>query len=335
MLTTETARCSRRTFLTAAGALALTAVPWPAVRAQARPVVRLQAFAGGSTAIALKAIEEGGFDKKHGFEGKMMYFAPNIAYQQFLQRNTDVSFDSDPLVVAKARLEGHKIVCFHGITNNHCAVLVKKDAPFRSLLDLKGRRLGHYGIDTGGFSSFALTAAVKHGIDPAREFQLREAAAGALLPLLGKGELDGIVSFEPLISRATVTVGSRILFGPFTQVWREATGKPLPLTVMAAFEDYVGKNRDACRRVRDAWIDTARWIAANPGIVERESFMKLTGVKEPEAIALLKKAIVEVPMYIDSWDGVRESTDQAIKRAAELKVGITRDPGGTTIRLDG
>lgn len=335
MLTTDTFRCSRRTFLTAAGALALSAVPGPAVRAQTRPVVRLQAFAGGSTAIALKAMEEGGFDKKHGFEGKMLYFAPNIAYQQFIQRNTDVSFDADPLVVAKARLEGYKMICFYGVTNNHCAILVKKDAPFRSLPDLKGKRLGHYGLDTGGFSSFALVAAVKHRIDATKDFQLREAAPAALLPLLGKGELDAIVSFEPLISRAAVTVGSRTVFGPFTHVWREATGKPLPLTVMTAFEDYVTRNRDACRRVRDAWIDTARWIGANPGIVERESFMKLTGVKEPEAIALLKKAIVEVPMYIDSWDDVRESTELAIQRAAALKVVITKDPGGTTIRLGG
>src|SRR3990172_8133491 len=121
---------SRRGFLAAAGAAAAAALPRRA-RAQAPPVVRLQAFAGGSTAIALKAMEEGGFDKKHGFEGKMFYFNPNISYQQFIQRNTDVSFDTDPLVVAKARLEGHKMVCFFSCTNNHCTILVKKGAPYR------------------------------------------------------------------------------------------------------------------------------------------------------------------------------------------------------------
>ena len=71
---------SRRSFLAAAGLGVLG--PARLARAQARPVVRLQAFAGGSTAIALKAMEEGGFDKKHGFEGKMLYFNPNISYQQ-------------------------------------------------------------------------------------------------------------------------------------------------------------------------------------------------------------------------------------------------------------
>ena len=327
-------RWSRRRFLAAAGAAAATALPRRA-RAQAPPVVRLQAFAGGSTAIALKAIEEGGFDKKHGFEGKMFYFNPNISYQQFIQRNTDVSFDTDPLVVAKARLEGHKMVCFHAITNNHCAILVKKDAPYRTLADLKGKRLGHYGIDTGGFSSFALVARTRAGIDALKDFQLREAAAPALLPLLGKGELDAIVSFEPLISRATVAVGSRTLFGPFAHLWREETGQPLLLTAMAAFEDYVQKNRDLCRRVRDAWVETARWITANPDIVERDAFKKLTGVTDPEAMALLKRAIREVPMYNDSWDGVREATEKAIQRAAELKVVIDRNPGGSTMRLDG
>ena len=332
---TERARgWSRRSFLAAAGAAALGATPGRA-RAQARPVVRLQAFAGGSTAIALKAIEEGGFDKVHGFEGKMFYFNPNISYQQFIQRNTDISFDTDPLVVAKARLEGHKMVCFHSITNNHCAILVKKEAPYRSLADLKGKRLGHYGIDTGGFSSFALVARARLGLDVMKEFQLREAAAPALLPLLGKGDLDAIVSFEPLMSKAAVTIGSRTLYGPFAHLWVEETGQPLLLTAMAAFEDYVRTHRDLCRRVRDAWVDTARWITANPGIVERDSFKKLTGVTEPEAIPLLKRAIVEVPMYNDSWDGMREATEKAIQRAADLKVGIDRNPGGSTMRLDG
>ena len=324
---------SRRAFLSAAGVAALA--PAPLVRAQPRPAVRLQAFAGGSTAMALKAMEEGGFDKKHGFEGKMFYFNPNISYQQFIQRNTDVSIDTDPLVVAKARLEGHKMVCFFSCTNNHCTILVKKDAPYRSLPDLRGKRLGHYGIDSGGFSSFALVARIKHGMDAMKDFQLREAAPPALLPLLGKGDLDAIISFEPLMSRAAVTIGSRVLFGPFAHVWREVSGQPLLLTAMAAFEDYIRDRLDVCRRVRDAWIDTARWITANPDIVERDSFKKLTGVSEPEAIALLKRAIVDVPMYNDSWDGVREATEKAIQQAADLKVVITRNPGGSTVRLDG
>jgi uncharacterized protein len=91
---------------------------------------------------------------------------------------------------------------------NNFYVLVRRDSPFRSIDDLKGRRVGIIRPGTSGeFSTRIVLGA--HGMSYADVQPIFE-PTDTLVPKLGSGELDAVFSANPLMLEAARTLSQTV-----------------------------------------------------------------------------------------------------------------------------
>jgi hypothetical protein len=87
-------------------------------------------------------------------------------------------------------------------------VLVRRDSPFRSIEDLKGKRVGIIRPGTSGeFSTRIVLGA--HGMSYA-DVQPTFEPTDTLVPKLGSGELDAVFSANPLMLDAALTLSQTV-----------------------------------------------------------------------------------------------------------------------------
>ncbi|MFB9277152.1 ABC transporter substrate-binding protein [Cohnella cellulosilytica] len=94
------------------------------------------------------------------------------------------------------------------------ALIVKQDAPYQSLADLKGTTLAVTKV--GSLSDTGLREGLKEaGIDPEKEVQLINGGSGAtMLAAIESGQAAGGMVSEPTISQMLATGNYRILYDP-------------------------------------------------------------------------------------------------------------------------
>lgn len=246
------------------------------------PTVHIQALDGGMSALSLRVIEEEGFDEAHGFKGDFQYVSADASAQNFLGHESDVAFDIGPPDIGVMKSKDHDVVMFSGNTKNHLRIITRADAPYDSIDDLVGRKVGHYGDDSTGTLSLAMLLDQYHdGLSFQKDFRLVLAAPAALVPLLASGEVDAILNFEPNISRATETVkgGIKEVYDLGAE-WKQRTGGTLWTTTVGAFRDWLTKNPKLAKAVLAAWGDAAKLLNADPGkVVSNRAYNDLLGLR--------------------------------------------------------
>ncbi len=298
------------------------------------PVVRTQGLSEGMNSVLVKTMQLSGIAEKNGFRVEPITTTEEAAVQQFLQRNSDVSTDAELLGVATWRNEGRKIVAFTPSLNNFMVILAKKDSPYNSVTDLKGKRLGQIGLNSGMTTTFAVLMRRIYNLDYQKDFQLVQASAAALIPLLDRGDIDATMLFDPFVTRALIDGQVKVIYGPYSEEWRKATGAPISLTVTAAYEDWIMANKATARNVARAVQETAAWIPKNLNIFDQPEIQKITEVSDPNTLALLKQRVTELGIFNVSWDAAAQKAHQEfIQIAAQSKVVIDKDPGGTVVDL--
>jgi TRAP transporter TAXI family solute receptor len=91
---------------------------------------------------------------------------------------------------------------------NNLYVLVRRESPFRSITDLKGRRVGVILRGTSGeFSTRILLSA--YGMSYA-DLQPTFQTSTQIVPMLGRGEIDAVFSANPLMVPAALTVNQTV-----------------------------------------------------------------------------------------------------------------------------
>jgi NitT/TauT family transport system substrate-binding protein len=299
------------------------------------PVVKIQAFSGGSSNVALKLIDENGFDTKNGFEGDYHYLDPDAANQFFFQGRSDVAFDIDTVGVAIARNRGIEVTSIGGVVANHLCIATKPDAGFDSPEDLAGKRVGHYGLDSGGTVSLAILMQEGYDIDIMRDWELVESDPNGLLALLHRGDVDAIVSIEPNISKERVTGRSECMTPRFTEMWKEIAGGMLYNSTIAAHNSWLQENPELAKQIVQAWSDALAWLNDNPDALGRAPYDEVTGIEDPEALELYAEAIRTIPLFSDSWTADDIAAQEAfVDLAAEQGTLLEENPGGATTALE-
>ncbi|MQA79753.1 MAG: hypothetical protein GEV10_14945 [Streptosporangiales bacterium] len=246
------------------------------------PTVHIQALDGGMSALSLRVIEEEGFDEAHGFKGDFQYVSADASAQNFLGHESDVAFDIGPPDIGVMKSKGNDVVMFSGNTKNHLRIITRADAPFESIDDLVGRKVGHYGDDSTGTLSLSMLLDQYHdGLSFQKDFRLVLAAPAALVPLLASDQVDAILNFEPNISRATQTVkgGIKEVYDLGAE-WERHTGGTLWTTTVGAFRGWLTKNPRLAKAVLAAWGDAAKVLNADPGkIVADRAYNDLLGLR--------------------------------------------------------
>lgn len=301
------------------------------------PVVRLSALSGGLTAIAQLVVQENGFDVANGFQGEYFYNDPDASGQFFLQRNSDIAFDFDSLGAAIARAQDINVSVFYPILNNNNCILVKNDSEYETVEDLVGKRVGHFGADSGTTTSISTILSEFYGLNVFEDFELVETGPPALVELLGQGEVEAIFDFVPHQSRAFVEADARCLLGPINQYLAEQdTGLVNHLSAMTAYDDWLAENEDLALMVMAAWDDAVAWINEDPTRITEGVYAEALAQDNPDVLALIAEQVTAIPLFTNEWGPeVVEGAEAWVDLAAEQGILIEENPGGVHTILGG
>lgn len=301
------------------------------------PIVRLQGLSGGMSALGLKLIEEQGYDVANGFQGDFQYIPIDAAAQHFLNQESDVSFDVGPPDLALSQNNDYDVVAFSGGARNHVRIIAKADAPYETIEDLVGARIGHFGDDSTATLSISLLLGEFHDLDFHQDFELVLAAPPALVDLLASDEVDAVVTFEPHISRAKASIegGVKEIYNPGTD-FSENVGGTLWTTTVGAFSEWIDADPELAGQVLDAWCDAAEYSHNNAAeIVANPAYDEVLGLDDAGKQEF-QTWLEGYELYSCGWqEGEVEGVNTFIELMAEQGVLFTESPGDITRTLGG
>ena len=176
--------------------------------------------------------------------------------------------------------------------------VVRKDSPYKTLADLKGKKIGNFSRVTGAFF-FSAVITKEHGLDIEKDFQSIPAETGALIALLERGEVEAINMFEPHVTKLIVSGKYRVLLD-FDVELKRIFGVPPLKTGMAVLKETAEKQPAFVKSIRGAYVDGIKLIKSG----KDEDFFKahakeFFNLSTPEEIAAGMKSSRE--NFADVW----------------------------------
>ena len=206
-------------------------------------------------------------------------------------------------------------------------IWVKNNSPYKTLADLKGRTIGTYGLNTGGFTNVRQVLALKHGFNVDLEkgdFRFVELPAPALPAALDSGRIDAATLVHAQIFKAKQTGGFRSLVKVQQEAY-EMFGVQVPSLVLAAYSDRLAAKPAAYRAFLKLLQDSMAYLHANPGEV-----FKAVGAQQnidPAYFKMWFEEFGDIPYALGPNDiiGLRKSWEASKKIGALNKVPEVKD----------
>ena len=269
----------------------------PLIGGQALQPVNIATNASGQSGYIASLIEAKGVDVKYGIKitNLMMDFteAANAvklgrAMASAMQPSTAVNLvksGTDIRLITPQIWSGNSWV-------------VKKDAPYKSLGDLKGKKIGNFARVTGAYF-FSAVIAKERKLDIEKDFQNVPAETGALIALLERGEVEAINMFEPHTTRLVLSGRYRVLLD-FDIELEQIFGAPPLKTSIGMLKETVEKQPALVKAIRGAYVDAIKMIKAG----QDEDFFKvkskeLFNLSTPEEVAAGAK--VNKENFAEKW----------------------------------
>lgn len=305
--------------------------PGPRAEEQLETVV-LSSLNGGSSSIALRVMEEKGFDEKNGFKSDFNYLDPDAATQFFLQE-ADVAFDLDPVGAAVARVQGHDVTSFYGMAPLDACIVVKEDSDYEVPRDLIGKKVGHFGSDSGTTQSMSIFLSEFEGVNVFDDYNLLESDPAALVDLLDRGEFEAMFNFHPFVTRAIVQ-GGECIYGPLAEEWKEHEDGTLFIATLTGHVAWLEENPDLAQAVVDAWDEAFQWIMEDPTRITEEPYASLWGMAEEPAVLDLIAEQASL-LFASSWtESDQAAAERFIDLAAEQGTLLQENPGGAVSSVE-
>jgi len=268
--------------------------------ALAQKVMKIGVAASGGTTLPALVISQQKLDEKYGFKIEWVRLDQAALQKAFALRQFDVSFAEVASDLIRQRGRGDKVKSFYaGIMANVYGV-TKKDAPYKTLGDLKGKKVGLYSLTSSSTAALVKVVREKWKLDLRKDFELVVAPPPVLAGLLQKGEIEAMINVDPLVLRVLESGGYRQILD-LDGEWQALTGSRLLVTTLAAWEDYAQKNPDEIRRLVRAYRDAVDYIGKNAQVYATTGFIKDSAMKEtPEVVKLFDERFTK--LYTGKWD---------------------------------
>jgi NitT/TauT family transport system substrate-binding protein len=299
------------------------------------PVVKIHGLEGGLGSAALKIIEENGFDEKNGFKLEPFEVTGDASVQFLLQGESDVSFDGDPVTAALLQTQGEDVTTFYPMVVQDAALVVRGDSPYQSVQDLRGKKVGHDGLESGTMTAAQIMLNEFEDIDIEKDLDLQLSPEAALLRLVDRGDLEGVFTSEPATLEAQKAYGMRVVWGPGWEQWEQERGGRAWNISMLARQKWIDANPELAVAVTKAWDDAYAWIKEDPSRLTEGEYGELIGIDDPEVAAGFEEMIATSEYFTTRW------TDEDVKAArdfnafaAELGTSIEDAPEAAVTKLD-
>jgi ABC-type nitrate/sulfonate/bicarbonate transport system substrate-binding protein len=285
-------------FAAAIAFIFITAAPQRRANAgQTLQTINVATNSAGQSGYLAALIEAKGIAAEHGvkFNNLMMDFTEAANALRLGRAQVSTMQPSTALNLWKS---GTEVKLFAPQIWSGNAWVVRKDAPYKSFADLKGKKIGNFSRVTGAFF-FSAVIAKEKGLDVEKDFQSIPAETGALIALLERGELEAINMFEPHVTKLTLSGKYRVLLD-FDDDLKKIFGAPPLKTGTAVLKEIAEKQPGIIKAVRGAYADGIKMIKSG----KDEDFFKahakeFFNLSMPEEIAAGIKQNRE--NFAESW----------------------------------
>jgi ABC-type nitrate/sulfonate/bicarbonate transport system substrate-binding protein len=209
-----------------------------------------------SSANLAVALDKTNICSRNSLECELVPFAGGVPQlEAILADKLDLALVGDaPAAIFAARGGKGKFVA--RLQDIRGALIVRKDASFKSLADLRGKKVG--GFMSSGVYATMYDWMERAGINPTRDVTLVNLKPGDWVPSLRSREIDAFIAWEPIITVASFEPDLRILNEGLTL----APG-------IAILSDKFASNRDAAVRLMVAYNEAILYMATHKGQVNR------------------------------------------------------------------
>ena len=250
---------------------------------QALQPINIATSASGQSGYIAALIENKGLDAKYGLKiTNMMMDFTEAANAVKLGRT--IASAMQPSTAVNLVKSGADIRLIAPQIWSGNSWLIKKDAPYKSLGDLKGKKIGNFARVTGAYF-FSAVIAKERKLDIEKDFQNVPAETGALIALLERGEVEAINMFEPHTTRLVMSGRYRVLLD-FDIELEQIFGAPPLKSTVGMLKETIDKQPQIVKAIRSAYADAVQMIKTG----QDEDFFKskskeLFNLSTPEEIA--------------------------------------------------
>ncbi len=294
--------------------LAVLALIAFAATAQAQKTVKIGVATSGGTTLPALVISQHKLDEKHGLKIDWVRLDQAGLQKAFALRQFDVSFAQVASDLIRQRARGDKVKSVYvGIMAN-VYVVVKKDAPYRTIADLKGRKVGLYSLTSSSTAALVKVLRDKYKLELRKDFELVVSPPPVLAGLLQKGDLEAMINVDPLVLRLLESGAYRQILDADGE-WQSLAGSRLLVTTLAAWDDYAQKNADEIRRLVRIYKEAVDIIARDPQVYVSTGFIKASGLQEtPSVVKLFEERFSK--LYTGKWDQALINSNRAVFETA-------------------
>jgi ABC-type nitrate/sulfonate/bicarbonate transport system substrate-binding protein len=223
-----------------------------------------------------------GLDRKNGFVMK-----PRWAGMPEIQRLLGIQAISVGLMTPEAALRANAnaipIRLIQPYQTSHMFVLVRKDSPYQSVEDLKGKPIALTPEVTTLYNLFDFIMR-KRGATIEKDFQLKKLGAPGIIAVMEKGDVEAGILWEAHVSRLVTSGRYRTIMGLRDEMSKLLNVKTLPVIWLAALEPWVKANPENVTKLRAAWTEAYRGVQQDEAHF-RKYAKQFFGLEKPEDIA--------------------------------------------------
>jgi ABC-type nitrate/sulfonate/bicarbonate transport system substrate-binding protein len=301
--------------IVAVAALLVAESPRSAHAGQAPQQINVATSASGQSGYIAALIENKGLDVKYGIKiTNMMMDFTEAANAVKLGRA--VASAMQPSTAVNLVKSGTDIRLITPQIWSGNSWVVKKEAPYKSFADLKGKKIGNFARVTGAYF-FSAVIAKEHKLDLEKDFQSIPAETGALIALLERGDVEAINMFEPHVTRLVMSGRYRVLVD-FDIALEEIFGAPPLKSTVGMLKETVEKQPALVKALRSAYVDAVQMIKKG----QDEEFFKAKAkeffnLSNPEEITAGIK--VNKENFADKWsEGFFQSQNKILQSGISL-----------------
>ena len=182
-------------------------------------------------------------------------------------------------------------------------VLVRKDAPYKSPDELRGKKFGVFSTGAGSFKAARAALIDAYKLDVTKDTNLQQVAGPALTKLLERGDVDAMINISSLSLAAEAQPDKfRVLFSP-NDYWKKKTGYPIVWAApLVAWRSWVDEDQTRAKNFAAAVMASFEWLE-QPANLEAaaKSHGTLAGVTTPEDIKEYQDWLQHKDMFMTDW----------------------------------
>lgn len=183
-------------------------------------------------------------------------------------------------------------------------VIVRKDAPFKTAADLRGKKFGTFCTACATFKCVRAALIDAYNLDLMKDTKLEQLAGPTLLKFLENGQVDAMINISSFtVNAEAVPDKFSVLFSP-NGYWEKKTGYPIMWSVpLDAWRSWVTENPTRAKNFAAATRESLRWLERPENLQTAvKNYGKQAGITSPAAVAEYITWLDKKRMFMTDWD---------------------------------